>query len=774
MAANEIVDPTEQTDASLRQKFIQVVIPVATVVLILAAIGGIGWHSYRTTREGVLKLTHELLQSVQRYVVQDVTGYIGAATLGGSFAQDFIGHAPAAVAERAFYAYGASMLRLVPQIQSYYLADQNGNFLLVERDPNGKGLEYTQLKTDGKQAVFHHDFYDESGKLLRSDENPTGGYDPRTRPWYENTIQKKGFAWTPPTIYANTKMLVVTGAVPLVGTDGVQRVFAINVSLNQLSQFLDGLKISQNGTAIILDKNGRIIAGHDFEKVVVRAHGDPTKMTLDPTAQGTFRRIYDIYRVRGPGSHPFKYEGNNYIGMAQTLPTSDDWALLIVAPENDFASFARQSGRESLQFSVIIVVLAVVLAGLLGRQGQRAERLTRQLAFERAQTSTQTVALQQVALTPDILDAKDEALTLTEELARVSHARRVSLWRLLHDGTALICEDSYDAKEEAHSGGFELSRKDMEDFFKLVDAGAPVTVASAAGDPRTAAYERMVMRDNSTTSLTVHPIRGTSQGHSDIVGAITMEDAPFAQHVSYFLEIVASIASIRFSGMAELPAAESAVPTGNDAVSGQVLPPPRIDEALMQAPKVGGEIGEGLFPSVAVMVITFSDPVMENGDDASGLLSLIDKIATEVQDIAVRYSLFSVKVAGHRLICVAGCTKEPDPTAIWRLAEAALVLRETCMTLLSTANIEPIFSIGMDFGPAMGGDLGKEPKTFNLWGETVTLAELMAQGAPDVGTIEVTERVYQALREHYLFHSRGSFYAPRSGIGRVYVLATRR
>ncbi|MBV1836361.1 cache domain-containing protein [Acetobacter estunensis] len=775
MAANEIVDPTEQNDASLRQKLLQVVVPVLGVLLILVAIGGIGLHTYRTTRTGVLQLTHRLLQSVQRYVVQDVTAYMGAATLGGSFAQDFISHAPAAFTQGAFYSYGATMLRLVPQIQSYYLGDANGNFLLVERDPTGKGLEYTQLKTVNGHKIFHHDFRGADGKIIRSEENDAENYDPRTRPWYANTIEKKSFAWTSPTIYATTKQLIVTGSVPLVGTDGIQRVFAINISLNQLSQFLDSLKISENGNAMILDSHGRIIAGHGFEQIVARAGGDPSRMTLDPATEGTFRRVYDQYRVRGAGSHPFQYDGRNYIGMAQDLPGSDSWVLLIVAPENDFASFARQSGREGLQFSVVIIVLASLLAGLLARQSRRTERVTRELRHERDQTNSESAALRQIAETPGILDPKDEALVLTEAMARVGGVQRAALWRLVHDGTALICEDSFDTRQTAHAGGFEISRHEMEDFFKIVDAGVPVTVAHAGSDERTAPFERLVMRDAATQSLIVHPIRGTVGGRSEILGMITLENANFAPHLVYFLDIIAGIAAIRFGAMGATgtPGNEA---SGSDTLpaSPTALPEPRFDESLMQPPVAAGEIGKGLFPSVAVMVITFTDPVMEAEDEGSAVLPLIDRIAGEVQAIARRYELFSVKVAGHRLICVAGCTKDADPTAIWRLAEAALVLRETCMMLLSQANIEPIFSIGMDFGPAMGGELGNDPKSFNLWGETVTLAELMAQGAPDVGTIEVTERVYQALRDHYLFRSRGSFYAPRSGIGRVYVLATRR
>ncbi|GBR11271.1 cache domain-containing protein [Acetobacter oeni] len=772
MASNEIVDPTSTADVSLRRKFLHVAVPIIGVLLILATIGGIGWHTYQATRTGVLKLTHQLLVSVQRYVVQDVTDYLGAATVGGVFARDFISHAPPAVTRNAFYAYGASMLRLVPQIQSYYLGDQNGGFLLVERDPTGKGLEYTELRNSASGNTFHHEFHDEKGAVIRVTDNPAANYDPRTRSWFAGAIKKDGVVWSSPTIYPTTKQLVITASTSLTGSDEVPRVFAVNVSLNLLSQFLDGLKISQTGNAIILDGSGHIIAGHNFSRVVARSGNDPAKMLIDPQTQPVFLRVYDQYRVRGVGSHPFRLDGKNYIGMAQTLPSTDNWVLLIVAPESDFASFARQSGRESLQFSAIIVVLAILLAGLLARQSRRTERVSHEFGRQKAQTDLEAAALQQVAVTPGLMDVTEEALVLTEELTRVTGARRASLWRMLHDGTALICDDNFDAKVEGHSGGFELSRKDMEEFFKLVDAGAIVTIDGAAADPRTVAFERFVMRDAGTRTVTVCPVRGTNQVGTGIVGVITLEDARFAPYLVYFLEIVAAITAVRFSNSTEMT--DSQKDAAPDTSAAESLPEPRFDETLMQAPKVGGEIGQGLYPSVAVMVIAFSDPVMEDDQTGSKLLPLIDRIAGEVQDIARRYNLFSVKVAGHRLICMAGCTKDPDPTAIWRLAEAALSLRETCMLVLSTANIEPIFTIGMDFGPAMGGELGGNPKIFNLWGETVTLAELMAQGAPDVGTIEVTERVYQALRSRYLFRSRGSFYAPRSGTGRVYVLATRR
>ena len=173
-------------------------------------------------------------------------------------------------------------------------------------------------------------------------------------------------------------------------------------------------------------------------------------------------------------------------------------------------------------------------------------------------------------------------------------------------------------------------------------------------------------------------------------------------------------------------------------------------------------------------MITVSGLVVDSSTETQSVLDLINRLATEVQRIAIERHLFAVEVAGHRLICMAGCTDEEDPTALMRMAEAALTMRETCMGILAAANLEPVFTMGLDYGPAFGGTVGAEPQVFNLWGQTVSVAELMAQGAVDAGTIQVTERVYSVLRDRYLFRSRGAFFAPHLGLGRVYVLAARR
>ncbi|KXV72967.1 histidine kinase [Acetobacter cerevisiae] len=774
MSSDEIVDPTVQNDASVRRVLLHLVLPFGSLLLVVGAIVAIGLHSYRSTRAGVVSLTHELLGAVQQNISQEVSDYIMPAVAGNVIASGMIAHAPPQVADRVFNSYGAAMLQSVPQLQSFYLGDEDGHFRLITRGPDGKNEERTTFEVrDGKQ-VYHREFYTNDGVKTGEEYTDATGYDPRKRPWYSNTEGKTDVQWTQPYLFPSARQFVMTSSLRFKAANGHTYVFATNISLNELSTFLDHLKVGKTGNAIILDSKGRVMAGRNIMQQAEAAGWDPNKMVLDPKTHPVFARGYDHYRVRGFGPRSFELNGKRYVTIASPLKSSaEGWILLLSAPENDFASFARQSSQQSLQFAGIIIVFSLALAGFLVRQVRRSERMARKLAQQGVQITHESAAVQQVAVTPRLFDPTAEPLVLTEQLAHVTDARRASIWRLLHDGQALICEDSYDQKQDAHSGGFEMSRAELGAFFEAIESGDVLSVENAAADNRTTQFERLVMRELGTRMLAIYPIHGPK----GIIGAVVLEDAHMAPHLVYFVDLMASIAGVRLAETTEDTTTGHGLPA--DEVPGAVnsakpQPPPQYDNMLMRAPQVAGVTTSGIYPSVAVLVITFSDPVVDGDAETQALLTLINQLATDVQRISKERGLFGVEVAGHRMICMAGCTTEEDPTAIIRIADAALTMRETFMAALAAANLEPVFAMGLDYGAAFGGAVGEEPKVFNLWGQTVSLAELMAQGATDGGTIQVTDRVYQALRDRYLFRSRGSFFAPHLGLGRAYVLAARR
>lgn len=772
MSSEEIIDPTVQHNASVRRVLLHMVLPFVLIIMTVGAIAWVGISSYRTTREGVSVLTRELMEATQHYIGQEVGDYIAPSAAGNLIAAGMIEHAPPLVSDKVFYSYGSVMLQKIPQLQSFYLADDQGNFTLITRSPDKDVLDHVRLVTQpGGAKVLHHVLFNTAGQQVRQYDAPAGDYDPRVRPWYKNTAGKDTIQWTQPYLFPTDKQFVMTSSLRFRRDDGHEMVFATNISLNELSAFLDKIKIGKSGSAMIVDGEGRVIAGRNLTQHAEAAGWDPDKMVLDPKIYPVFALGYDHYRVRGFGPKHVEWDSKTYITMASALPRySQGWILLIAAPENDFGSFAHQSSRQSLQFAGIVTVFSLLLGALYIRQLRRTEAGNRRLAVQQSQVAQESGALQQVAVAPHLFDPAADALVLTEQLAQVTGARRASLWRFLHDGAAMVCDDTYDRTQNTHSGGFEMGREELGKFFDAIEEGSSFSVSNAATDERTTRFERLVMREVSTRALAVYPVHGP---HGTL-GMLALEDPVMLPHLLYFVELMASIAGTRFAAQDVLEAQQKPVADSKTSAPVAVTGTPMSDNLLMRADEMADVTGASIYPSVAVLVVSFSDPVVEGNKETAALIALINQLATQVQSVAQEEHLFAVEVAGHRMICMAGCTTEPDPTALVRLANAALKMRETFMGALAAADLEPVFTMGMDFGPAFGGAVGQLPTVFNLWGQTVSLAELMAESAIDPGTIQVTERVYTNLRDRYLFRSRGSFFVPHLGLGRAYTLAARR
>jgi adenylate cyclase len=183
-------------------------------------------------------------------------------------------------------------------------------------------------------------------------------------------------------------------------------------------------------------------------------------------------------------------------------------------------------------------------------------------------------------------------------------------------------------------------------------------------------------------------------------------------------------------------------------------------------------IGADVFPAVAAMVVRFGDPAAIATRPGSNASIVADRIAEALQEIAMRNDIPYMKLVGQEVVAAAGFTAN-DEGAVVRIADAALATREKCLEAFEEAGQPPAFRIGIDFGIAIGGDVGRQPRLFNLWGEAVRTADAMANTAAGAGSIQVSEAAYQRLRRQFLFRPRGSFYLPRVGAARTFVLASR-
>lgn len=772
LSAAEIVDPT-QSPASDRRRIFQILGPLVGVLLVIAAITGISLHNYQTTRKGAISLSNDLLRSQQRYVTQEVSDYLAPASIGALIAQDMFRDPLTNVTPDTFMLYGRSILTHTPQVDSFYIANDQGQFWMITRHGQD-GFEQTHFQTDDGKQVYHHVYTDKDGNVTGESSDPAEGYNVVTRPWFAKAVKhqndpERQLHWTDPYAYISTHQFIITASLAFDGHDGHKSVFAINISLNQLTSFLNKLQVGRSGQAVIVDMHGQIIAGHNVAVGQDPKTFDPGNVFLDPKTQPVFIHALNRFRIKGPGTGVVQARGKNYVTIASELPfVHRHWVLLLNAPESDFADFAQTARRQNIGFSLLVVGLASVLALALVAQGRHVERLRKRLQRGRDQVKAENASLLEIASTPDLFDPAHEVPILTEALTARTSARRASLWRLLPDGDRLLCEDAFDPSRDVHSTGVEISRRDNGKLFEALDEGHTLSIADASQDERTQNFQRVIMRAVGANTLLFQPVRNAHK----TVGAIVLEDPGQPETMEHIIAIVGSIVALRFAKPFDAAAGEGH--------SGLAIPAEkhdtRFDEGFLLEPSAtaGDPVAAGVYPQVPVMVISFVDPYAPDRDSIARAMNVIRTLSLEIQKIARDSGLFSVQVVSNRLVLVGGCSQTPDPSAAVRLADAAVSIREACLSSLAAADLDPVFRIGMDVGSVMASELGEGPSVFNIWGDALNGAELLTGSSPDAGTIQVSEQAYMILREHFLFRERGMFYLPHSGITRSFILAGRR
>jgi class 3 adenylate cyclase len=180
-------------------------------------------------------------------------------------------------------------------------------------------------------------------------------------------------------------------------------------------------------------------------------------------------------------------------------------------------------------------------------------------------------------------------------------------------------------------------------------------------------------------------------------------------------------------------------------------------------------LAAAVYSNVAVMVLRLPDQATLAKRSTDDALPVADTIACQLQSLAEEQNIPYLKFLGEEAVAAAGFDPGDDE-AMTRIANLAVAIRDRCSHLLEDADLPADFRIGIDCGLAIGSAVGKEPRLFNLWGDAVRTADIMA-GSATPGAIQATEAAYGRLRQDFLFRPRGSFYLPHVGEARTFVLA---
>jgi guanylate cyclase len=156
---------------------------------------------------------------------------------------------------------------------------------------------------------------------------------------------------------------------------------------------------------------------------------------------------------------------------------------------------------------------------------------------------------------------------------------------------------------------------------------------------------------------------------------------------------------------------------------------------------------------------------------ANQLVKVLNDIFTPFDDLADRFGLEKIKTLGDAYMVVGGL---PLARAdhVEAIADMALAMREELVSHAVPGFGRLRMRYGIHTGPVVAGVIGKRKFSYDLWGDTVnTAARMESHGIPDA--IQVTEDVYETLRDRYSFTPRGPVQIRGKGEMSTYLLEAR-
>ncbi|MGB8698799.1 MAG: histidine kinase dimerization/phospho-acceptor domain-containing protein, partial [Thermosynechococcaceae cyanobacterium] len=255
----------------------------------------------------------------------------------------------------------------------FYL--NNGEGVAAQRWPPGSGVNIVQHSLrDGKDYNYATDSQGNRTKLLDS----TTYFAPQEQ-WYIDAVKANKPFWS----RINTAeefpgYIAVSALYPLHDKNKkIIGIFGVDLLLNDISEFLQKLPITQNGMVFILEHNGLLIGNSGASTTYKVINGKSQRLSalsspnpyLKDTAQFLKNRFGDLINLKN--EQYLEFYRDNKKQFVQVRPWRDryglDWLVIVTIPETDFTAQINAN----TQTTILLCIAALLTATLLGMMTAR-------------------------------------------------------------------------------------------------------------------------------------------------------------------------------------------------------------------------------------------------------------------------------------------------------------------------------------------------------------------------------------------------------------------
>jgi PAS domain S-box-containing protein len=377
----KVVDQTQSAGKlaavkTARSLPLRTVLVVPFVLQIFAAVGIVGYLSFRNGQQAVNEVATQLRQEISDRISERVQAYMtfphqlnqfkaNAFELGDLNLQD------TPRIQRHFW----KQLQTFDTVSVTYIATPGGDFIAARRTNEGNFLlqERSEL-TEGNMNYYAANERGEPTNLVKVKPK----FDPRVRPWYTAASEAKKATWSK--IYADftSKGLGITAAQPLYDSSGeLQAVFGTDLLFSRVNEFLHQLKIGKSGQTFIIERSGALITtsttdpvylikGEETERIQAI---DSQNAVISLTTKHLQERFGNLSNIQQTQQLNFKIK--DQLQFLQVTPLKDDkgldWLIVVTIPEADFLEQINANTRTTIWLCIAAFTGAIIVGVLTAR-----------------------------------------------------------------------------------------------------------------------------------------------------------------------------------------------------------------------------------------------------------------------------------------------------------------------------------------------------------------------------------------------------------------------
>lgn len=272
-------------------------------------------------------------------------------------------------------------LTLLEQVQTFSgisritWGSADGHSVGIARFSGKAGFEFTIKDNNTDKKLFRY-YHDARGQ---ADKTPTSKleYDPREETWYQDAIKAGKSVWTEPYRWANenshSDSLALGYAMPLKDSNGrLIGVLNAELTLDDITTFLEKLKVGRTGKAFLVNQKGRLIAtstgvpltdGSDYPVTA-------SKFT-DPQIAAAARHLEKDFGSYGAidAKQQLHLQINGTSHLLMIAPSKHEtgliWLIATLVPEDDFLATIKAGRQRHFKIGFIAVSVTLVFGVLL-------------------------------------------------------------------------------------------------------------------------------------------------------------------------------------------------------------------------------------------------------------------------------------------------------------------------------------------------------------------------------------------------------------------------